>query len=287
MNLIGAYFKKQDESDSTTTAPTGAALLPCPGLQEARYEKIGVYLDRTGALGGGAPSVSAIAHELFGKRFRKLSVPRKKQVKLAQKHEWLWHNDHGNGTVFSASCMKVASDRRYHDPNRPWPCWKCQSLLSTKTFQNLIRISPPPDENYKYINMEYRNEWLGSLYGRSVGLREIMEVRSYYPNLNQDTTNNPLIKYTKGVISGKYQGNDLFGTLLQAVVVKRDKEQRGVGIQNFKYAPELIEFAHIVHTHSPRAYETIKEFLPVPSPRTLLYVDMQRGLWPKQTTKTN
>ncbi|KAF8880856.1 hypothetical protein BD779DRAFT_1612653 [Infundibulicybe gibba] len=41
-------------------------------------------------------------------------------------------------------------------------------------------------------------------------------------------------------------------------------------MQNFKYAPNLVEFAHIVHAHSARAYETLKDFLPVPSPRTLL-----------------
>lgn len=64
----------------------------------------------------------------------------------------------------------------------------------------------------------------------------------------------------------------MFGCLLQAVVVKREKQVRGVGMQNFKYSPDLVEFAHIVHTHSSKAYDALKEFLPLPNPRTLKYV---------------
>lgn len=86
--------------------------------------------------------------------------------------------------------------------------------------------------------------------------------------LKQDKSNNPLIRYWKGVVSGDFKGDDLFGNLLQAV--KKNKESRGVGMQNFKYQPELVEFAQIIHTHSARAYNSLREFLPLPSPRTLL-----------------
>ncbi|KIJ91177.1 hypothetical protein K443DRAFT_115413 [Laccaria amethystina LaAM-08-1] len=40
-------------------------------------------------------------------------------------------------------------------------------------------------------------------------------------------------------------------------------------MQNFQYAPNLIECAHIVFTHSPRAYEFLQEHLALPDPRTL------------------
>lgn len=61
----------------------------------------------------------------------------------------------------------------------------------------------------------------------------------------------------------------MFGCLLQAVVVKREKEARGVGMQNFTYQHDLVEFAHIIHTHSARAYNALKEFLPLPNARTI------------------
>lgn len=78
--------------------------------------------------------------------------------------------------------------------------------------------------------------------------------------------------YTKGVLSGKYKGNEMFGGLLHTLIIKSNKEQQGVGMQNFTYRANIVEFAHIIQTHSTRAYNTIKEFLPLPTVRTLQYV---------------
>lgn len=80
------------------------------------------------------------------------------------------------------------------------------------------------------------------------------------------------MEYAKGVLDGKHKDDNVFGTLLQAIVLKRDKEIRGVGMQGFKFAPELIELAHITFTHSPRAYESLRHHLPLPTSRTLLCV---------------
>lgn len=80
------------------------------------------------------------------------------------------------------------------------------------------------------------------------------------------------MRYVKGVLDGKHKDDNLFGTLLQAIVLKRDKEARGVGMQGFKFAPELTELAHITFTHSPRAYESLRHHFPLPTSRTLLCV---------------
>jgi hypothetical protein len=56
------------------------------------------------------------------------------------------------------------------------------------------------------------------------------------------------------------------------MVAKKDKAERGVGLQGFKYAPSLTEFAHIINIHSPRAYKALRNILPVPTARTLQYV---------------
>jgi hypothetical protein len=61
--------------------------------------------------------------------------------------------------------------------------------------------------------------------------------------------------------------------------MKADKEERGVGMQGFQYSPDLLEFSHIVATHSPRAYHFIKDYLPLPTPRTIKYVDQNLAFW--------
>jgi len=45
----------------------------------------------------------------------------------------------------------------------------------------------------------------------------------------QNLGKSPMIKYVQGVISGQYKGDDLFGSLLQAMVLKSDKDNRALG----------------------------------------------------------
>ena len=189
MKTIDSFFSK-----ATPVASTGNQLVsvsktkfPCPGLRERSFLQIRDYLERTGAHGGGSPSVSSLADELFGKQYRYLSKSRKQQVKMAQRHEWLWQNDHTEGAVYSTKCTKEAeaqsnsrpsseSSSSHSDPHL-LPCKNCNKLFKLKAFKNILRKPRPADENYKHNNIEYRNEKLASLFGRCKGLREIIEVR--------------------------------------------------------------------------------------------------------------
>ena len=191
MKTIESFFAKAGPATSNSSPgqaisnvpkPSNNLILPCLGLREASYTQIRDYLERTGANGGGSPSVSFLATELFGKKYRHLSKSRKQQVKMAQRHEWLWHNHHTEGAVYSTKCTKEAevqypssSESSHSDPVLLL-CKNCDKLFKLKAFKNVLRIPRPADENYKYVNVEYRNEKLASLFGRCKGLREIMEV---------------------------------------------------------------------------------------------------------------
>lgn len=59
----------------------------------------------------------------------------------------------------------------------------------------------------------------------------------------------------------------MFNGLLEAMVQKHDREDRGIGLQNFKYAPAWDEFCHIVNIHSPRAYRALRHSFPAPTQR--------------------
>ena len=78
-----------------------------------------------------------------------------------------------------------------------------------------------------------------------------------------------MVKYVQGVLSGKYQENNFFVSLLEALVLKGEREHRGTGMQNFKYPQNLVDFSHIILAISPAAYRTIREYLPLPRSRTL------------------
>jgi hypothetical protein len=57
------------------------------------------------------------------------------------------------------------------------------------------------------------------------------------------------------------------------MVTKVNKEERGVGMQNFKYAPAWDEFVYIVKIHSPHTHTFLSDHLPVRTIRSLQCVN--------------
>lgn len=74
------------------------------------------------------------------------------------------------------------------------------------------------------------------------------------------------------VQNGKFEGDDCaaFLELVKAMVDAEDRNERGVGMQNFKYGPALLEFAHTCAIMSPTLYRSMQSRFQLPAPRTLL-----------------
>ncbi|KAJ6618077.1 hypothetical protein B0H10DRAFT_2379381 [Mycena sp. CBHHK59/15] len=235
--------------------------VPCPGLTAATCPRLPVYLKRTGASGGGARSLTVIAKELFGRlaRFSGLKAKEQDVVADTQRHERQWINDHAKQRVFSTNCKKQVLAGGL-DGSRVLPCSECSSILGNSRFKQAIRLPIPADENYLYVNDKYRNQELAHIYARTVGLKEIIETA--------DAKNTPCIKFAQGTLQGKYSNYKVFSGLVEAVVQKADRVERGVGMQNFKYAPAWDEMAHIINIHSPRAADALREHIPLRSHRT-------------------
>lgn len=187
MMQINSFFKPAAKLPLVGTDTQAPRInVACPGLDAQKYTEVESYLDRTGALGGGASSVTKISFELYGKKYIQLSPKRKIQVKTTQRHDWAWRNEHDMGKVFSKMCTKIAStplpaplyaensSMASTDP-QPEPCLACRTVLMSKAFKNACSVPRPDDDNYKYINFEYRSSRLAALMGRCLQLREIIE----------------------------------------------------------------------------------------------------------------
>jgi hypothetical protein len=152
-------------------------VVPCPGITEADDARVTKYLKRTGVLGGGGRSLAVISKERFKKLFSKLEFAKsKKTVVDIQMHEWKWRNDHENLRVYSTSCQKDVPDRSTN-AKRPKPCSSCITVLRSRPFKTAIRIPIPSDENYKFVNSRFRNKLLGNIFGRTIGVKNIIEDR--------------------------------------------------------------------------------------------------------------
>lgn len=178
-SLFNMGFTIKTSAKKMDTADSGEKLqvheVPCPGITEADNPKVVRYLKRTGTLGGGARSLPVISKDLFKKLFSKLQkAGNKKKVVDAQMHEWKWRNDHENSRVYSTSCQKKVLDRSA-DNKRPKPCSDCDAVLRSKPFRNAIRRPIPTDDKFIFINHRFRNTVLARIYGRTVGVKEILE----------------------------------------------------------------------------------------------------------------
>ncbi|KAJ6612870.1 hypothetical protein B0H10DRAFT_1642815, partial [Mycena sp. CBHHK59/15] len=154
-----------------------------------------------------------------------------------------WITDHAKQRIFSTTCKKQVLAPSAD--GQILPCSKCCAVLGNPRFKQAIRLPIPDSENYIYVNEKYRNQDLGEIYARTIGLQEIIETA--------DAKNTPCIKFAQGTLQGKYTDFKVFGGLVEAMVQKVDRLECGVGMQNFKYPPAWDEMAHIVNIHSPRA----------------------------------
>ncbi|KAF7972553.1 hypothetical protein HWV62_17764 [Athelia sp. TMB] len=246
---------------------------PCPGLQHTDDSRITTYLERSGASGGGARSVTAISKERFKKMFRKLSSRRKEEVVDAQIHEYRWKNDHKRTRIYSTACAQDVFT--LSEAERALPCSKCAELLRDNRFKQALMVPRPDDENCAFINERWRPpQKVAELYGRIHGLREIFETA--------DAKDTPCVKFAQGVLAGKYDDLKVFTGLVEAMVSKVDREDRGVGMQNFSYPPAYDEFIHVVNIHSPRAHRFLAQHLPARTQRSYRTKEAREPRMPMQ-----
>lgn len=147
--------------------------LPCPGLTKLDDARILDYLCRTAAVGGGGRSWNLIAKERYTKNFSKLMSKQRKVVLDLQRLEHKWQNDHMHQRVYSANCESHVPSRIH---NRSLPCSSCCQVLQLRSFKNVIRKPVPKVQNQIFTNKMWQNPLLGKLYGRHIGLVEIMDV---------------------------------------------------------------------------------------------------------------
>lgn len=169
--------KKKVSDDHNNNSESGSEPeldnVPCPGITVSDTPHVLRYLKRTGAAGGGGRSLPVISKQFFKKLFSQLSKKANRKVVVdTQMQEWKWRNDHVNHRVYAITCQKTVVDR---SPKPPHPCAECSIVLRSKAFKSAIRKPIPSDKNSKFINYRFRNPLLGSIYARTVGVREIVE----------------------------------------------------------------------------------------------------------------
>ncbi|THH16648.1 hypothetical protein EUX98_g9269 [Antrodiella citrinella] len=216
----------------------------------------------TGGTGGGAISEVKLALEKYGMTFGELSEKKKEVVLDLQTNTRKWITDKERQRVYSTACSKEVqsptASNSSSDP-APQPCLKCLEVLTSHEFKRALTRELPQPENYKYANHRYRHTHLGELYTKINGLQELVESHE---------SGSPFTRYAAGVTQGKYSDNNVLSGLLQAMVMKQDRESRNVGMQNFTWPPAYDQFLHCLALESPSTYRLLAKHLPARSERS-------------------
>ncbi|KAF6765888.1 hypothetical protein DFP72DRAFT_996748 [Ephemerocybe angulata] len=244
---------------------TPPPLVPCPGLTSLDDNRIPRYLQRTQAAGGGARALHIISQEVFGKSFSKLEdLDKKEQVLDIQYHERTWKNEHQKLRVYSTACEKQVVSGA---PKRNRPCPGCATVLLSKKFQ--VALRKLPGTHFKFIPLRWQNTLIGELFLRC---RELAGI------LDEDPKRSPLLKVARAFLDGRLEDKAVFKSILIAMATQIDKEERGVGLQNFKYPPAWEEMCQILRDISPQSYEALSKHIQMPTGRSLL---MKRARQPR------
>jgi len=189
--MITSYFKTTSQPnkrpdpesvlDSTSDEEEDEERNLCRGITTSVSPRVKKYLARTGSRGGGGMSVIRLAQEMFGKTFSKHKVGRKVDVKEAQYRSHTWRNDHFGQCVYAVKCLPLEGLTLHKGMTL---CPPCAEVLCSRSFRKAIAKPRPSIKNYVFLNKEYQNEELGTVFVHTKGLAELFDVK---------VNNNPMI----------------------------------------------------------------------------------------------
>ncbi|KAJ7148708.1 hypothetical protein C8R43DRAFT_1236758 [Mycena crocata] len=237
---------------------------PCPGLTAADDERVGQYLDRSGCNGGGARAIAHYSEELFKKPFTELSEAEKQLAYAAQQHGHAWRNDLTPGikasfATGSTACLKTVEIDPASGSSVP-PCTSCQMLLTLKSYIATINKPAADPKNLRYVPKRNQNPHAGQLYMKFHGLQELVSEDNQY-SLER--------RYFQHVINGDFKNDTIFNGIIQAKILGKDREVKGLGKQNFKHNEDVDAVFGLIHAISPRAYREIAKHIPLRSERSI------------------
>ncbi|KAK1932019.1 hypothetical protein P3T76_012519 [Phytophthora citrophthora] len=292
--------KKSFPRDIRWDVARARGLLPCPGLRD---ERMNTFVTSAIQLTGGARHRQKIARELFphlfpddpdydhaeegngelenssGQGSTKKRQPKLKQQLLEAEKlllhdviegEALWFVDKDGNSVRSLDCLGVIDSEK--DDVR---CASCDALRSNSALRTAAatkyKLATRPGPPRNPINRKFCSGRVCSL------LESEFDMKEPYARVLRDLAlaeipgalNTWMEMATIG-LSGDFDSHPALLGLSEAMVRLKDKEQRGVGLQNMTYSDLLDAFMRSLTELSPEACEFFQRHLGGRKQRQLL-----------------
>jgi hypothetical protein len=85
----------------------------------------------------------------------------------------------------------------------------------------------------------------------------------------KDPRNTLAVKYARFIKERRFENAQFFVGIVEAMVARVERQDKGKGNQNFTYNPLLEEWAGVCAVTSPRTYRLLAQQLQLPSERHL------------------
>ncbi|KZV96944.1 hypothetical protein EXIGLDRAFT_574374, partial [Exidia glandulosa HHB12029] len=188
-----------------------------------------------GSYGGGGRSKTKIAQDDFdASSYTDLTPEHKVAVQVVQKSEWAWICHAELGVIFAVDCEKTITVSAESAPDAKPLCSKCALVLKNRRFRSSANKPLPDAANRKFTPKEYRNTTQASAALTILGLEGLLASETE----GETRENNVLLRFMRGAVHGEYKDEKVFFGLMDAMVTLKDKERRGVGMQNMRWVPE-------------------------------------------------
>ncbi|KAJ3714523.1 hypothetical protein C8R42DRAFT_591508, partial [Lentinula raphanica] len=198
----------------------------------------------------GGHSLSSLSQDCFQKPFAELSGEQQIIIYTLHTHSRTWDNNTETHimAVFASGenpCLRtIKVGSVVQDSTTKQPCNNCLLVFHSHHFQTALNRERATGKTMKYIPMAHTNPTMGMVYACYKGLKGLFSESTPI-----------LFHYVHHVLQGNFKDNTVFQGLVNAMVIAKDRELKGKGMQNFRaYLPKFNEFLSTMHTVSPQAY---------------------------------
>ncbi|KAL1701957.1 hypothetical protein EV121DRAFT_211101 [Schizophyllum commune] len=260
-SLLAFGFARQDKSCRSTGPSLRRCIqMPCMGLvaTTAPDDKLMRYIRRTTSAGGGAPSRTALALELYETCYKDLTAAQQRVVLTEEALRYQWTVSRQTSSVRAQNCLR--SVECYNDES-PEACVNCVNLRSNHIFQNALNRAMPSDNNFKYTPKGYRGGPESEVYLKYEGVRDLVE--------NRKDSHRVWYRFVEGCINGTYKNSGVALGMIEAMVLKAERQKHGKTLANMSYSPGFSEFCSILASTSPRAFRSFRNHFGGPSVRSM------------------
>lgn len=241
-------------------------LIPCPGLRD---EKMSAFVAAAVQLTGGSRPRHKIAQEMFPQLFTtgeptkitaKLSPEERIALHDAVESEALWFIDKDGNSIRSLHCSGMVDARKGETV-----CVSCTSLRSNaslrtaasttlkkaKTPRNPLNRKFGSTRAFSMLESEFNMDEEHARTLRDLSLADIAD----------DSVLNMWFDMGEMGIEGAFDSHPALIGLIESMVTLKDKERRGVGMQNMNYSDHLDNFMRSISDLSMEACEFFQHHL--------------------------